>query len=277
MNGDPKHIFIGGLHRSGTSLLARLLAAHPSISAFGETGVPEDEGQHLQSVYLPAEAHGGMGRFSFDPRAHLTEDSSLVSAENRAGLLSEWEAHWDLSKAYLLEKSPPNLIRMRFLQAMFPSAHFLVIIRHPIPVSLATRRYMPSWESRLRRMVRQGNPVLAWYRSRLPRLIKHWLVAHRTFSADAPYIRNLVEVRYEELVANPTEVVHSLHERLGLDQVRIEYGVVNRTGNDVYLDRWRMQLDDRFWGPYPRWLARKFESELRPFDYSLLPPFVNPT
>ena len=76
-------VFVGGLHRSGTSLLHRCLAEHPDASGFRGTGVPEDEGQHLQSVYRPARAHGGPGRFGFDPGAHLTEESPLVSDENR--------------------------------------------------------------------------------------------------------------------------------------------------------------------------------------------------
>jgi len=43
-------VFVAGLHRSGTSLVHRCLAAHPDVSGFADTGVPEDEGQHLQTV-----------------------------------------------------------------------------------------------------------------------------------------------------------------------------------------------------------------------------------
>ena len=52
MNGH-RLVFLAGLHRSGTTLLARLLAAHPEVSAFSDTGVSADEGQHLQTR-LPA-------------------------------------------------------------------------------------------------------------------------------------------------------------------------------------------------------------------------------
>ena len=47
----PALVFVGGLHRSGTSLVHRCLALHPAVSGFSGTGVPEDEGQHLQTVY----------------------------------------------------------------------------------------------------------------------------------------------------------------------------------------------------------------------------------
>ncbi len=46
--------FIAGLHRSGTTPLTRLLAAHSEVSGFSNTHVEEDEGQHLQQVYPSA-------------------------------------------------------------------------------------------------------------------------------------------------------------------------------------------------------------------------------
>jgi len=44
-------LFVRGLHHSGTTLLAKLLALHPAVAPLSNGGRYEDEGQHLQEVY----------------------------------------------------------------------------------------------------------------------------------------------------------------------------------------------------------------------------------
>lgn len=126
---DRQYLFLAGLHRSGTSLLHSLLREHPAISGFHDTGVPEDEGQFLQTVYAPARDFGGPGKFGFDPRAHMDEAHPLANPANAEKLRRQWGRHWELSRSILMEKSPPNLIRTRFLQALFPEARFVVILQ----------------------------------------------------------------------------------------------------------------------------------------------------
>ena len=46
-----RRIFVVGLHRSGTSILAQLIAGHPLIAGHQIEGMPaelENEGQHVQ-------------------------------------------------------------------------------------------------------------------------------------------------------------------------------------------------------------------------------------
>ena len=224
----------------------RCLARHPEVSGFHDTGVPEDEGQHLQSVYPTAKAFGGAGRFGLNPKSRLTEDSDLVTDENRQRLISEWAPHWDMSAPYLVEKSPPNLVRMRFLQAMFPGSRFLVLIRHPAVIACASQRSA---------------------KRPLTSIVHHWVVCYETMAADSPRIDRLVISRYEDVVETPETSLAQIQDDLGLPVADIAEPI--RTGiNDRYMQEWRSQtwknplhLDTMLAG-------RVFESRVRPFGYS---------
>jgi hypothetical protein len=242
-------LFVAGLHRSGTSLVARCLAAHPDVSAFTDTGVPEDEGQHLQTVYPPAHRYGGAGLFGFAPEAHLTEGSPLATAESRERLLEEWGRHWRPDAAVKVEKSPPNLVRMRFLQALFPEAVFVAVLRHPVAVAGATRK---------------GRRMLLTYET----LVRHWVACHAVLAADAPHVQRLHVVRYERFVADPEADLARIFAAVGLGPY--PSGEHVRTGvNDAYFARWRSRLNPHRAIDRRRTIAR-WEPEVRRFGYSLV-------
>lgn len=251
----PHHlVFVCGLHRSGTSVLHRSLRDHPDISGFHDTPSPEDEGMHLQTVYPPSGRYGGAGAFGFHPEAHLTESSPLVTEANREQLFREWSPYWDLSRTYLLEKSPPNLIRTRFLQAMFPESSFVVVLRHPLAVSYATkawyRRYRVDWR-------------------RLPGILEHWLVCHELFRADRPNLERSCVLKYEEFVAAPQDTVDRVYGFLGVPSRPVEQEVTTAI-NERYFARWRHDAS--------RWPSRmttarlvdRYEERVRSFGYSLV-------
>ena len=80
--------------------------------------------------------------FAYDDLAHLDETSDLISNENKKIMKDEWGKYWDYSKEFLCEKSPPNLVRTRFLQEMFSDheVYFITMMRHPVPTSIATQK-----------------------------------------------------------------------------------------------------------------------------------------
>jgi hypothetical protein len=212
--------------------------------------VPEDEGQHLQDVYPPARAYGGPGRFANHPAAHLTEASALATPANAERLWSAWSPRWDLSRPVLVEKSPPNLIKTRFLQSLFPGARFLVIVRHPAVVALSTSKW------------RKGTS--------LRRLMEHWVSAHETFLADAPGIQNLHVVSYEQLIARPQHELRAVADFLELGSP-LSGATLQSDRSDSYRRQWQALARSR-----RPWARRSFErmcAELEPdvqrFGYTM--------
>jgi Sulfotransferase family len=255
---ERKLLFVGGLHRSGTTVVGRLLAAHPAVSGLRGTGVPEDEGQHLQDVYPPAAHFGGPGRFGFSAAAHLDESSPLATPDARRRLLAAWEPYWDGDGPVLLEKSPPNLVRTRFLQKLFPDACFLIVVRHPIAVSLATEKW--------------GKP---WTGMRSGPLVRHWVVCHERLLADAPHVRRLMIVRYEDLIADPDTWMSRMHEFAGVSPLPpAEH--LDPGPNERYLGRWSERRRQPLRSLYLDRVARRYEERVNRFGYSLTAPEAAP-
>ena len=249
-------VFVGGLHRSGTTPMSRVLAAHPRVSGLLDTGVTEDEGQHLQAVYPPGTTYGGPGRFAFSPAAHLTENSPLAVPQSAARLLSSWSPYWDDSKGLLLEKSPPNLIMGRFLQAVFPGSSLLVVMRHPVVVALSTLKW--------RRLL----SVHFWRQASVHTMVRHWFAAHQILREDAPHLLRLHVVKYEDLLTDPTGQLAGVQKFLGLHEPFD--GDQLRTGHsDQYENRWATMADSYLGGSQRRRIERDFGPLAREFGYDI--------
>lgn len=217
-----KHfIFVGGVHRSGTSLLHDALRRHADVSGFAGTGAPEDEGQHLQSVVPPAAALGGPGRFAFDPASMMDETHPLATSETAARLFADWRRHWDLEKPHLLEKSPPNIVRTRFLQRLFPRGALVMIVRHPLAVAYATLKWCPASAFSL---------------------TEHTLRCYERLLADRDHLDRLFVCRYEQFVVAPQRVLARLHAFAGLAEHHPPLEI-DPHSNHKYFALWRRDLD----------------------------------
>jgi len=243
-----KFIFICGLHRSGTSLLYKILNEQSNISALTNTNEIEDEGQFVQSVYKPAYKFGGVGRFGFNKDAELNEKSKLINKKNRKKLYDEWSRYWDTDKEFLLEKSPINIIRTRFLQAMFPNSYFINIKRHPIATSLATKK---------------------WSKTSLDSLINHWITCHKKLNHDKIKISRIIDIKYEDLIENTDNVLQLISNFLETEitspKTQIRQGI-----NIKYFNIWERKKKSILKRNNMKKIIKKYEDEINVFNYSLI-------
>src|SRR6266700_2232824 len=277
-NVNSKHVFVCGLGRSGTSVLARNVARLENCTGFRNTGVLEDEGQFLQDVYPSDNVYGGAAQFGFDPRAHLTETSPLLTRENVLKLRQSWERHWDPSKPIRVEKTPGHLLKTRFLQAMFTNSYFIVIRRHPVPVSMANnQRWKVSFAP-------------------LHNLFDHWLHCYGLFEEDKKYLERVHELTYEDYIHNPDKCHEEIAVFLGThvpsppgeDRFRTvtqwrnplglrvpESAMEDVTGahNQKYFNRWSELLNNSPLKHYYRYIAVKYEPKFTEYGYSLTKGF----
>lgn len=244
---NKNFIFLAGHHRSGTSLLHTLIREHPMISGFDKTGVPEDEGQHLQSVYDAANKLGGPGKYIFNENSYMDENHILATEKSARTIMEQWESHYDTNLPYLLEKSPPNLIRTRFLQKIFPNSKFIVTLRHPLAVGYATQK---------------------WSKTSIKSLIEHTLRGYEIFYRDQPFLKASYVMRYEDFVQSPQKELEKIFDFLGLDCPPINL-VVKSEINEKYFSMWeknrRNQLKKFFFS-----VGDDLEDRFAALGYSIL-------
>jgi hypothetical protein len=249
-----RYVFICGLHRSGTSVLGRNITKLENCTGFNDTGAIEDEGQFLQDVYPTSKAYGGAGRFGFDPRAHLTEDSPLLTLENALKLRQNWERYWDPSKTIRVEKTPGNLLKTRFLQAVFPDSYFIVVRRHPVAVSMANQRWKVSFAP-------------------LHNLFDHWLHCYGLFEQDKKYLKHVYELTYEDYIQNPERNHQEVARFIGAQLAGSAMEAVTDAYNQKYFNRWSDLLNDSPFKGYYRYIASKYEPKFNKYGYSLTEGF----
>ena len=209
----PRYAFVGGLHRSGTTLLARCLEAHPEVRGLAHAPVPEGEGVYLQGAIPHTARHGIPGAFAHDDAQHLIEGGPHDTLEVRDRLRSDWEPWFEPGGAWRVEKSPVNLLRTRLYQQLFPASQAVVVVRHPV----ASARAVARWSDR-------GEAAL----------LRHWEEAHRRLAGDLAHLHAWLVVRYEDLTEAPEAELARVFAFLGLDPVPPPRPI-ERGGNGPYL------------------------------------------
>lgn len=116
-------VFIVGMGRSGTTLLGRILAAHPSVGFLNEPKamwhvIRDDE--DIIGSYAPP--HTG--------RLYLSAGDANEEVIRRGQALFAWYLRASHSKR-VVDKYPELVFRHAFVHAIFPDARFLIAARSP--------------------------------------------------------------------------------------------------------------------------------------------------
>ena len=206
-----RFVFVAGLHRTGTSLVARILGSHDSVSSITGAPVPENEGCYLQGAIPHTALDGRPGHFATAPDEHHTEASIYNTLETRQRLLADWGPWFAPDKPWWAEKSPVNLTRMRLYQQLFPTSQFIVILRHPQMMAAALAK---------------------WVDTRPNDLVEYALDAYDQMETDRAFLHAALVLRYEDLVAQPLAMRRSMFAFLSLDDRTLGPQVID--GNARY-------------------------------------------
>ncbi len=207
-------IFVVGMPRSGTTLLAALLSAHSQLAIGPETA-------YFDLVWKPLERGQSLGVWSEVERTLVSwfeKPSVALMKLPTAELLEEWHAAWTdgkLSHNLILsrvmeinavrqgktrwgEKTPGHFLFVPAIKHEYPDAHIVYIIRDPRDIHLSLTKV--SWNTG-----NAFNHAVQWR--------EYQAICQRYRARYGP---SLIVIRYEDLVSDPGPVLAGLTEQLGL-------------------------------------------------------------
>jgi protein-tyrosine sulfotransferase len=221
-------IFVGGLYRSGTTLMRQILNNHPHIACGRESKLFQDN--QLERIYTDLRSIWPTllsPRYEFDPHTVDQAMAWLIHSIFLPYSQQQGKPRW-------AEKTPNNILFIDTLFTWFPTAQFIHMIRDPRDALCSIREkavekkppYIfrePSWATMTPKYVaaewcHRINYGLAW-RERSDR--------YR-------------EVRYEELVSQPEAALRSLFAFLG--EPWAASVLENKRIFDTSVGRWRSEL-----------------------------------
>jgi len=125
---DKSPIFIGGLMKTGTSLLRKLMAGHPNIFGGLETFWFSEDMLHNWR-----DAGSKRQQFLRDFFDISESDSEGIRAQSESGIdffdRCMWFCTQRAAKQRWVEKTPDNILHMGLIREHWPKAHFLHVVR----------------------------------------------------------------------------------------------------------------------------------------------------
>jgi len=189
---DATPIFILGMPRTGSTLLDRMLDAHPAVSSAGEL-------RHFGFAVRRITAHQEPRQFSAPLlRAAANADTDAIGHEYIESI-----APLKGDAAHVIDKLPSNFVYLPLILAALPNARILHVRRNAADTCLA--------------IFKQLFADAYLYSYDLPELARHYLRYHRLMAAwRERFAERFVEVDYESLVSDPENTLRPVLHYIGL-------------------------------------------------------------
>ncbi len=235
--GDPRPVLIVGMPRSGTSLTEQILASHPQVHGAGELHSLTQVGQELldEAATRPLETVD-------EPLVHRLARRYLEDLTRGAG-----------DAVRVTDKMPTNFFWLGAAQVLLPGARVIHCRRHPLDTLLSC------YKENLQGLHAYSNRLedLAFFYRLYRRLMAHWEQV-----LELP----VLELRYEELVAEPEAQVRRLLDFLELpwDERCLRFHESRRLVRTASFDQVRRPL---YKGAVGRW--RRYAPYLEPLRREL--------
>jgi tetratricopeptide (TPR) repeat protein len=186
---SERPVFIVGMPRSGTSLVEQILASHTKVFGAGELA---DIGRIAEKMVAQINLPG-----CTQP---LTEEVANTLARDYLGRLDALSP----DAIRITDKMPHNFLHLWIISLIFPGARVIHCLREPLDICLSI--YFQYFSA--------SHP----YASNLEHIGSHYreyekLMAHWRQVLDIP----MLEVRYEDIVTRPDEMIPKLVEFCGLE------------------------------------------------------------
>lgn len=187
-------LFVVGMPRSGTTLLASILSNHPAIATAGELSTLGDFTAGLQTL---------SGSDAPYPAAvkHLT---AAVADPIATGYLNRLRRDVAPVIPHVIDKNPLNFRHLGFIAMLFPQARIIHCTRHPLATCLSN--YFQRFPLHLDYSFELRN--LGHFYREYARLMAHW----RTI----PTLK-LIEISYDDMILDTERTARRLLDFLGLD------------------------------------------------------------
>lgn len=190
-------IFVIGMPRTGTTLVDRILSSHPGVESAGE----------LQAMPLAVKAAAGTRTPTvLDPETIAAAASADMAAIGHDYLRRASHHRRDRALRFT-DKFPGNFQYLGFIARTLPNARIVCLRRHPMDTVLSNFRNLFAVSSRYYDYSYDLLDIAAYY-VRFDRLMRIW----REAMPD-----RLIEVRYEQLVANQAGETRRILNHCGLD------------------------------------------------------------